>query len=73
MKSPGPGHGPSRTQQQLQRQMDLAAGYEAKRRRGEVPQTSGSGDLARNLLALIVGLAAIAAVVLVAWSSGVFG
>jgi hypothetical protein len=64
---------PSRTQQQLQRQMDLAAGYEAKRRRSEVPQTSGSGDFAKNLLALIFGLAAIAAAVFVAWSSGVFG
>ena len=73
MKSPGPGHGPSRTQQQIQRQMDIAAAHEAKRRRSGVPQTSGSGDVAKNLVALIFGLAAIAAVVFVAWSSGVFG
>lgn len=68
----GLGHGKSNAQQHIERQMELAALSEARRRQ-QGGGGHGTGAWIKNLVALVFGLAVIAVVFFMAWQSGLIG
>jgi hypothetical protein len=67
------GHGKSNAQQRIERQMELAALGEARRRKRGGSAGHGTGAWIKNLVALAFGLAVIAVVFFMAWQSGLIG